>query len=480
MTYLLKIAFCSMLAVPLCAAAVNSTTLPDLGTNAFSSLSPDKEKLIGDMMLKQTRSQLPMVSDPLLDEYLHTLGQGLVAKAEGVRFPFTFSWVNNPEINAFAMLGGNIVSNTGTLAVADSESEFASVMSHEIVHVTQRHIARAVEAKSQNAPLTMASLLGSILLTIANPEAGMAGLMATQGIAAQQAINFTRSNEQEADRIGIQLLAKGGYDPYAMPEFFNKLSEKTRFGNTQLAFLYTHPLSQARISDSRVRAEQFERRFVPDSSDFALAKARVWARYQLKGKDALAYFQKKVATPGGNTKANQYGLALTLFDTGDVQAAEQILLKLRAHDEKNLFYIDAMTDVYIQTKRTSQALQMLEQEYLLRPNNQVITLNYANAAMAAKSERLALHLLKNLLYFKPDTYLAYEMLIDAYKSLNEMAKYFEARADLYYQLAIYPKAIDDINEALNRLAETDKLESRRLDAKKKQWQAEFSRLKQLN
>ncbi|WP_031570978.1 M48 family metalloprotease [Rheinheimera texasensis] len=480
MTYLLKIAFCSMFVLPFTAAAVNSTALPDLGTNAFSSLSPEKEKIIGDMMLKQTRSQLPMVNDPLLDEYLHTLGQGLVAKAEGVRFPFSFSWVNSPEINAFAMLGGNIVSNTGTLAAADSESEFASVMSHEIVHVTQRHIARAVEAKSQNAPLTMASLLGSILLTIANPEAGMAGLMATQGVAAQQAINFTRSNEQEADRIGIQLLAKGGYDPYAMPEFFNKLSEKTRFSNTQLAFLYTHPLSQARISDSRVRAEQFERRFVPDSSDFALAKARVWARYQLKGKDALAYFQKKVATPGGNTKANQYGLALALFDSGDVSAAEQILLKLRAHDDKNLFYIDAMTDVYIQSGRTEKALQLLEQEYLLRPNNQVITLNYANAALAAKSERLALHLLKNLLYFKPDTYLAYEMLIDVYKSMNDMAKYFEARADLYYQLAIYPKAIDDINEALNRLAATDKLESRRLEAKKKQWQAEFTRLKQLN
>jgi len=480
MTYLLKIAFCSMFVLPFTVAAVNSTTLPDLGTNAFSSLSPEKEKIIGDIMLKQTRAQLPMVNDPLLDEYLHTLGQGLVAKAEGVRFPFTFSWVNSPEINAFAMLGGNIVSNTGTLAVSDSESEFASVMSHEIVHVTQRHIARAVEARSQNAPLTMASLLGSILLTIANPEAGMAGLMATQGIAAQQAINFTRSNEQEADRIGIQLLAKGGYDPYAMPEFFNKLSEKTRFGNTQLAFLYTHPLSQARISDSRVRAEQFERRFVPDSRDYALAKARVWARYQLKGKDALAHFQKKVSTPGGNTKANQYGLALTLFDTGDIAGAEQILLKLRAQDDKNLFYIDAMTDVYIQSGRTEKALQMLEQEYLLRPNNQVITLNYANAAMAAKSERLALHLLKNLLYFKPDTYLAYEMLIDVYKSMNDMAKYFESRADLYYQLAIYPKAIDDINEALNRLSEGDKLESRRLEAKKKQWQTEFTRLKQLN
>ncbi len=473
-----KIAFCCAAIWPLTSLA--ATTLPDLGTNAFSSLSPEKEKLIGDMMLKQTRSQLPMVNDPLLDEYINTMGQSMVAKAEGVRFPFTFSWVNSPDINAFAMLGGNIVFNTGTLAAADGESEFASVLSHEIVHVTQRHISRAVEARNQSAPLTMASLLGSILLAIANPEAGMAGLMAAQGVAQQRAINFTRSNEQEADRIGIQLLAKSGFDPYAMPEFFNKLSERTRFSNTQLAFLYTHPLSQARISDSRIRAEQFERRFIPDSSDFALAKARVWARYQLKDKDALAHFQKKVQSPGGNTKANQYGLALAMFDTGDISGAEQILQKLKAQDDRNLFYIDALTDVYIHSKRHGKALEMLEQEYLLRPNNQVITLNYANAAIAAKSDRLALHLLKNLLYYKPDTFLAYDMLTDVYKSMNDMAKYFEARADLYYQLAIYPKAIDDINEALNQLGADDKLENRRLEAKKKQWQTELNRLKQLN
>ena len=465
---------------PVLVTASTGTALPDLGTNAFSSLSPEKEKIIGDIMLRQTRAQLPMVQDPLLDEYLNTLGQGLVAKAEGVRFPFSFSWVNSPDINAFAMLGGNVVFNTGTLAVAESESELVSVLAHEIVHVTQRHIARSVEERSQNGTLTLASLLGSILIGIANPQAGMAGIMATQGMAQQNAINFTRSNEQEADRIGIQLMAKGGFDPYAMPEFFAKLNEKTRFSNTQLAFLYTHPLSQARVADSRVRAEQYERRFVPDSSDFALARARVWARYQLNGKDAIAHFQKRLQSPGGNTKANQYGLALALFDSGDVQTAAQMLEKLRDADSRNLFYLDALTDVYIKQGKTEQALKMLEQEYMLRPNNQVVTLNYANAALAAKSERLALHLLKSLLFAKPDTFLAYDMLTNVYKQMNDMAKYFEARADLYYQMAIYPKAIDDINEALNQLASDDKLESRRLEAKKKQWQTELSRMKQLN
>lgn len=462
------------------AVAAPANSLPDLGANAFASLSADKEKVIGDLMLKQTRTQLPMVNDPVLEEYLNNLGQSIVAKADGVHFPFQFYWVNDGDINAFAMLGGNVVANTGTLAAADNESEFASVLSHEIVHVTQRHIARSVEAQSANAPLSLAGLLGSILIGMVNPEAGMAGIMASQGAAQQSAISFTRSNEQEADRIGIQLLATAGYDPYSMPDFFGKLAERTRFANTQLAFLYTHPLSQARISDSRVRAQQYPKRFVADSADFSLAKARVMARYQLESKDALLHFQKLLSTPGGNTKANQYGLALSLLDTKQAAESERLLLKLLQQDPKNLFYIDAYTDVLLATGRGEKALTMLEQEYLLRPNNLVITLNYANAARQMKSDRLALHLLRNLLYAKPDTYLAYEMLVDVYKALGDDARYYESRADLYYQLANYGRAIDDINVALNHVPDEDKLENRRLEAKKKQLQTEFTRIKKLN
>jgi predicted Zn-dependent protease len=481
MMYRSKYAIASLvMAMMFALPAKAANELPDLGTNAFSSLTPEKEKVIGDVMMRETLGRLPMAHDPLLDEYLNTLGQRLVAKAEDVRFPFNFYWVNSKEINAFATLGGHIVSNTGTLAVAETESEFASVISHEITHITQRHIARAVEARSQSAPLTMASLLGSILLATVNPEAGMAGLMATQGAAQQNAINFTRSNEQEADRIGLQLLSNAGFDPYAMPEFFNKLNEKTRFSNTQLAFLYTHPLSQARIADSRVRAQQYPQKFIADSSDFLFAKARIFARYQLSSKDALSYFQKRLRQPGGNTKANQYGLTLALFDTGDLKGASELIEQLYQQSPNNLFFIDTRTDILLATNKTDVALNMLEKEYLLRPNNQVVTLNYANAALKANSPRLALHLLKSLLYYKNNNFLAYEMLVEVYRQLDDMAKYYEAKADIYYQLAIYPKAIDEINMALNHLADDDQLENRRLESKKKQWQTEFNRLKKLN
>lgn len=453
--------------------------LPDIGGNAFSTLTPEKEKQLGDVMMRQTRGQLPMIYDPLLDEYINALGNRLVARANDVKFPFKFYWVNNRQINAFATLGGNIASHTGTLAVADSESEFASVMAHEIAHVTQRHIARFVEAQNQRAPLTIASLLGAIVLATVNPEAGMAAMMASQGAAQQSAINFTRSNEQEADRIGMTILAEAGFDPNAVPQFFTKLSEQSRFVNQQLAFLQTHPLSQARVSDTRLRAQQFPTRFVPDSMDFTLSKARVLARYHHDTKDALTIFQRKLAEPGGNTRANRYGLAVALLDNKDYAAARAQIEPLLEQDPHNLYYLDVLTDVMIGQQQYQQALDLLQQEYLLRPNNQVVTLNYANVALKAGSHQLAIHLLRNLLYYKDDNILALDLLADAYKQKEEFARYYETRADLFYQLANYPKAIDDLNEALNHLPAEARLENRRLEAKKRQLQAEFDRLQRM-
>ncbi len=459
------------------AKALNN--LPDIGGNAFSTLTPEKEKQLGDVMMRQTRGSLPMVYDPLLDEYINALGNRLVARANDVKFPFKFYWVNNKQINAFATLGGNIASHTGTLAVADSESEFASVIAHEIAHVTQRHIARFVEAQNQRAPLTIASLLGAIVLATVNPEAGMAAMMASQGAAQQSAINFTRSNEQEADRIGMHILAEAGFDPNAVPLFFTKLSEQSRFVNQQLAFLQTHPLSQARVSDTRLRAQQYPQRFVPDSQDFTLSRARVLARYQNSTKDALIIFKKKLGEPGGNTRANRYGLAVALLDDKQYDSALKYIADLYEKDPHNLFYLDVYTDILIGQQQYQTALDMLQQAYLLRPNNQVVTLNYANVAIKSGSYGLAVHLLRNLLFHKNDNILAYDLLSEAYKLQEDFAKFYEARSDLFYQLANYPKAIDDLNEALNHLGSEARLETRRIEAKKRQLQAEFDRLKRM-
>ncbi|MEH8020645.1 M48 family metalloprotease [Rheinheimera metallidurans] len=470
---------CVIVALTLPLSGQTKADLPDLGGNAFSTISTEKEKQLGDVMARETRGSLPMVYDPLLDEYINAIGNRLVSRANDVKFPFKFHWVNDKNINAFATLGGNITSHTGTLAIADSESEFASVMAHEIAHVTQRHIARFFEARNQQAPITLAGMLGAIILATVNPEAGMAALMATQGASAQSAINFTRGNEQEADRIGMTIMVEAGFDPYAVPNFFRKLTEQSRFLNQQLSFLQTHPLSQSRVSDTRLRAEQFPQRFIPDSQDFTLSKARVLARYHYDKADAEIVFRKKLTEPSGNTKANQYGLAIALLDNGSLDPARKLIEKLLETDEHNLYYMDVYTDILLGQKEYQRCLELLEQQYLLRPNNQVVTLNYANVALVSGAHRLAIHLLKSLLFYKSDNVLAYGLLADAYKAAGDMAKFYEARADLNYQYANYPRAIDDINEALNHLKTEEKLENRRLEAKKRQLQTEFDRLRRM-
>ncbi|MDI9229520.1 M48 family metalloprotease, partial [Serratia bockelmannii] len=187
-----------------------SDNLPDMGTTAGSTLSINQELQIGDYYVRQLRASAPLINDPLLNQYINELGQRLGAHANSVRTPFHFFLIQNDELNAFAFFGGNVVLHSSLFRYTDNESQLASVMAHEISHVTQRHLARAMEEQKRNAPLTWVGALGSILLAIANPQVGMAALTGTLAGTQQGMISFTQANEQEADRIGIQVLQRAG------------------------------------------------------------------------------------------------------------------------------------------------------------------------------------------------------------------------------------------------------------------------------
>ncbi|AGH44625.1 peptidase M48 Ste24p [Paraglaciecola psychrophila 170] len=271
--------------------AVNKKNeLPEIGVVASSAISLDKEVLIGDALMRQLRGQAPIINDPLLDEYIQDIGNRLVAQADNVKFPYKFFILNSPDINAFAFFGGHIGIHTGLIFNARNESELASVLAHEVSHVTQRHIARSIEARQKSSPLQIASLLGSILVAVVNPEAGMAALSVSNAASAQSSINYTRQNEQEADRVGISILAEAGFDPNGASSFFSILAEKNRLKSTPLAFLLTHPLPETRIADARTRAASFRPRDIPESINFHLAKTRILARYYANPKRNIEYF----------------------------------------------------------------------------------------------------------------------------------------------------------------------------------------------
>ncbi|TKB44365.1 beta-barrel assembly-enhancing protease [Thalassotalea mangrovi] len=472
--------------VALCAAGAansmaqqNKNRLPEIGTSATSTLSLDKERIYGDAMMRQVRASMPLIQDPVLIEYINHLGNSLVRNAEDVNYQFDFFLVNNKEINAFAFFGGHIGVHSGLLTMADNESELASVLAHEIAHVTQRHLARKLEAQSKTMPWTLAGMVTGVLLALVNPEAGMAALSAANAAGAQAGINYTRSNEKEADRVGMSILVNSGFDPNGAPDFFKKMSAKYRYTSKPPAMLLTHPLPDSRITDSRNRAQAYPSRLLPASLEFELAKARLRARYQGDAKDNITNFKAELKREQFQYReAGEYGLALSYFANEEYSEAEVLLTGLLGKYPNNLFFVDAMTDTYLEQKKYSQALTMLERLNLLMPNNQVVTLNYANSAIYAGEYELATNLLQDFLILNPDHFIAYDLLTEVYRKQEKPSQMHASQAEVYALLGLYPKAIDELHTAYN-FASEQTLMKKRIKARIVQFQERENQLKRL-
>ena len=457
----------------------NKNKLPDIGISGYSVLSIDKELQIGQAMMRQLRATSPMIQDPVLIEYINHLGNSLVKNAQGVNYAFEFFLINNNELNAFAFFGGHVGIHSGLITTADTESELASVIAHEISHVTQRHLARRLESQSQTQSLTMAAMLSSVLLTLVNPTVGMAALSASMAATQQASINYTRGNEKEADRVGIALLANSNFDPQGAASFFSKMSAKYRYSSKPPAMLLTHPVPESRITDARQRALNYPARPLPPSLDFELTKARIKARYQGSAKSNITYFNQLLDKKRYVIKeAAQYGLALSYFENKQTAQAQKLLVDLISEDKNNLFYVDALTDVYIANNQTEKALSMLKQLNLFMPNNQVVSLNYANALLSDKNYDLSAQVLQDFLLVNPGNFIAYDLLTSLYRSQGKIGLMHMNKAEVFALLGAYSKAVDELQTSYTFLEEQP-LMQKRIKARILQFQEQESRLKRL-
>ncbi|SEL04646.1 Putative Zn-dependent protease, contains TPR repeats [Colwellia chukchiensis] len=457
----------------------NRNKLPEIGSAGFSVLSIEKERQIGSEMMRQIRASQPILHDPVLTEYINDLGNRLVRHAKDVNYSFEFFVIKNQELNAFAFFGGHIAIHSGLITTANTESELASVVAHEISHVTQRHLARRLEEQNRAQPLTMAGLVSGVLLTLINPSVGMAALNTTIAASQQAGINYTRGNEKEADRVGIELLANSGFNPQGAPDFFSIMAEKYRYTSKPPAMLLTHPLPESRISDARVRAQNYFPRPLAPSLQFELAKARISARYEGNAQDNIQHYQQQIDKQRYAIKAAaQYGLALALYENKEYQRAITQLESLFHNDKKNLFYADALTDAYIAVKAYSKAIDMLAELNLLMPNNQVVTLNYANALTEAKQYSEAEMLLQDYLTLNPQNFIANDLLTTVYRKQNKLALMHATKAEVYALLGAYPKAIDELQTGYN-YAQDNRLLKKRMQGRILQLQAQQARLKRL-
>ncbi|MXP55199.1 beta-barrel assembly-enhancing protease [Pantoea sp. Seng] len=406
-----------------------SDNLPDMGTTAGSTLSINQELQIGDFYVRQLRASAPLINDPLLNQYINELGQRLVAHANSVRTPFHFFLIQNDELNAFAFFGGNVVLHSSLFRYTDNESQLASVMAHEISHVTQRHLARAMEEQKRNAPLTWVGALGSILLAIASPQAGMAALTGTLAGTQQGMISFTQANEQEADRIGIQVLQRAGFDPQAMPAFLQKLADQSRFSSKPPEILLTHPLPDSRLADARNRANQMRPVVVQSSEGFYMAKVRSLGMYAT-GRNQLTDELLNEYAKGNSREqmASQYGKAVQFLQAKSFDSAKKIITPMLAKQPDNVWLLDIMTDIDIGLNQPQQAINMLTSAKG-SSTNPVLQLNLANAYVEAKQPANATRILNRYTFAHPDDVNAWDLLAQASAAQGLRDEELSARAE---------------------------------------------------
>src|SRR2546430_7285576 len=301
--------------VALAPRAWAQSALPDLGSASDTELSPQMERRLGESIVRDMRRDPQFIDDPEVSEYLGSLGARLTEVMTGARQDFEFFGVRDASINAFALPGGFVGVHTGLLNAADSESELASVLAHEIGHVTQRHIARMLGQQKQMQIPVLAALAAAVLLGRSRPDLASGATAGVQAAAASAQLSYSREYERDADRVGLQSLVAAGFDPRAMAGFFEKMQRAQRVSDdsTLPGYLRTHPINTERIADAQNKVANLPYKQHPDSAEFHLVRAKLRAEAG-DSHDALAHFERSVREGRyANEAAARYGLVTALL-----------------------------------------------------------------------------------------------------------------------------------------------------------------------
>ena len=369
--------------------------LPDIGDPASEVLSVNQEAELGKILIPQLNRRLPISTDPEIRNYLQSLGTRLIAGGLNSDFPYYFFLVFDNRINAFAMPGGIVAINSGLFNLTENESELASVVAHEISHVSQRHIARQFSRQQRLSIVSSLALLGSILATIYGGEAGGAAAQATFGGLQDAQTAYTRSFEKEADRLGMLLLVNANLDPYGMPRFFERMNAQSQLGSSQVPeFLRTHPLTLSRVSDSKARAEQYRHRnYIEDTIHYQYTKARIIATSN-DPNQLVSYYRKKLEEDPNNVHYYTYGLAMSRLGRGN--KALQILDKIEPNNNELFPVSIAKAQVMIANRDNQGALEILQDLDKSYPRNEAVIYYMSTALIESKQPKLALDKLDTL------------------------------------------------------------------------------------
>lgn len=438
------------------------SNIPDLGQGGNWVVDTAQEKIMGNVMLQQINQSDLIVRDPIINDYLHHIAlrfQPFVPKND---HRLNFFCVDNPVLNAFAFFGGNIAVHSGLILATETESELAAVLAHETAHIVQHHLARILTTNKKMMPLTIAQVLGALAIgALGSPEAGMHLASAALGGHLQNLINYTRSHEQEADRMGIQILAKAGFNPHAMPAVFEKMSKKSKYQTRPPEYLLTHPMFEERIADSTNRANKLPSQAIPDSLEFQLIRARLATSLQENSKKRVQRFREQLKYAANNpllqdkdATAVEYAYALALSKNRQFEEAEIKMKELaRRHPDQWIFEL-SMAEIAHERGEQQKTIEYLKILYEQHPNHYPISFYYVEALLDIKKASDAYAILEKFKKSQAEDVNFLELLGRTYSLMGNKVELHSTRAEWHYLRGEHKEALKQLDLALAKTAKS--------------------------
>lgn len=425
------------------------TSLPDLGDVSQTVLSPLDEQRIAEQIMREVAVSDEVVQDVEVTDYVQALGNKLAAASPDKQQKFNFFVVQDNSINAFAMPGGVVGVHTGLILASNSESELASVLGHEIGHVTQRHMARMLAQQKYDTFKNIAGIALALLVSRANPELTNGAMATASAAGVQRQLDYTREHEREADRVGLSILDNAGFDARAMPAFFTTLQRGTRFvEGSAPSFLRTHPLTAERIADVSNRVETMPYKQVTDSLEFNLVRAKLRASNGL-AQTAIDQFEDNIKERRfASEAAEHYGLGVAMLRKNDLTGSANQVKWLKANAPKNAYIENLGARLEVARNNPQAAASQYAKALALFPTHRSLIYGYSEHFLAINQPDKAIKLVQDKQALYPNDAYFYEILAKAYTAKNKNLLRFQAQGESYYRQYNLAKAIEQMEFAV--------------------------------
>jgi|TARA_B110000967_G_scaffold58897_1_gene60373 predicted Zn-dependent protease len=427
----------------------NDIELPVLGDAASGMISKQQEYELGRIWLKIFRSRVRAYDDPLMQIYLEQLLYNLATYSDLEDPRLELVIVKNPSMNAFAVPGGVVGFHTGVFAFAENEDQMASVLAHELAHLSQRHFSRGTEAQKKNSMITMAGLLATVVLAAtAGGDAASAAMITSQALSMDNQLRYSRSNEQEADRVGLSTMENANRDPGAVADMFATLLKGTRFnGSRPPEFLLTHPITEKRIGDARSRSMGTSMRQYAQNPEFYLMRARALVAMDQTTAISINRFKGEIEANTLKADAAHYGLALAYLKANKLTEARQAMTGLLQTQPNNLIFLYTDIEIDLAGKQYARAINRLNRELVVNQNNYPLMVLKSETLWQARRYDAADNILTALSRMRPQDPMIWYRLAEVRGLAGNISGLHQARAEYFILVGVFDKARDQLRLA---------------------------------